>query len=275
MADIADVENGLASIVAAAVYPSGTGAASIAGVGVKIYRGWPVARNLDVDLKAGLAHVTIFPPRGLERITSRGLGDWKVLARTPATITATVAGNTVTLGGAIASPQYITLVFANRAFSYAVQPGDTLASAATGLAVLVNASVPASSIGPVITIATSAAITARVASPGTIMRELRRTERSVMVTAWCGTPALRDTLAGKIDAALAGVRFLSLPDGSGARLIYTRTNVNDEAQEALVYRRDLYFTADYAVTETDAAYPVTSITLNIQPDNATTSTFTS
>src|SRR5262249_17582540 len=50
MADISDVTAYLASAVAAAVYPNGTSSPSVGNMDVRIYEGWPIPDQLDLDL---------------------------------------------------------------------------------------------------------------------------------------------------------------------------------------------------------------------------------
>ena len=61
MADQSDVEKALVNVVSAALYPSGTAAASVPGPDCRIYRGWPNSAALDADLAAGNINVTVFP----------------------------------------------------------------------------------------------------------------------------------------------------------------------------------------------------------------------
>lgn len=65
MADQSDVAEALLGLATAAVYPGGPAAPSVAGVPVRLYRGWPDPETLAADLRAGAAHVSVFPePRG-------------------------------------------------------------------------------------------------------------------------------------------------------------------------------------------------------------------
>ena len=59
MADQADVETALAALVANALYPNGTSATSAIGNMCRIYRGFPAAPSLDVDLAAGVLNISI------------------------------------------------------------------------------------------------------------------------------------------------------------------------------------------------------------------------
>src|ERR1700722_1667350 len=76
MSDISDVLVMLANTVSAVLYPNGTtnmdgtNKPSIVGSDIVIYPGWPASDNLDKDLLAGKAHVSVFP-KGDDRNTTR------------------------------------------------------------------------------------------------------------------------------------------------------------------------------------------------------------
>ena len=65
------------------------------------------------------------------------------------------------------------------------------------------------------------------------------------VICWCPAPLIRDSVAAAIDAALNSASFIVLPDNTRARLTYKNTASYDQAQNALLYRRDLLYTAEY------------------------------
>src|ERR1700744_3522544 len=107
MADTSDVENALKALVIAAVYPNGTSQPSIVAKDLFIERGWPVSAKLDTDLAAGKAHISIFPPEGMEPNTTRWPREEQLLTAPVHTLTATVNGNTITIGGTVAVPQNV------------------------------------------------------------------------------------------------------------------------------------------------------------------------
>ena len=78
MADLTDVAAALVTACAAIIYPNGTGSASITGVGVRVYQGWPNAKQLADDLAAGKAHVSVYPQK-VSKVTSvyQGDEDWE------------------------------------------------------------------------------------------------------------------------------------------------------------------------------------------------------
>ena len=58
MADTADIEVAIVSLVAQAVYPDGVN--SSVGSPVKVYRGWAIPAQLDADLAGGTLNVSVY-----------------------------------------------------------------------------------------------------------------------------------------------------------------------------------------------------------------------
>ena len=258
MADLHDVENALVTIIAAALYPNGTGQASAITAPCKVLPGWPPPQML-----AGTVSVSVFAIAAASKLTSRYPTEWMPLTTVAATITAAVAGNVVTLGGTVSRPQNVTLIVNGKPYSYAVQAGDTLTSIATGVATLVNADVACTSSGAVITAATTARIVARVGGSGTAIKELRRQEQRFQVTVWSPTPELRAAAVPVIDTKLASINFITLADGMAARIYYFGTASIDTGEIVGSYRRDLFFVVEYATTITETESQITSVTDNI------------
>jgi phage tail sheath gpL-like len=248
MADTSDVENALKALVVAAVYPNGTSQASIVNTTIGVVRGWPTANDLDNELGAGQAIISIFPPPGLERNTTRWPRDEELIAAPVHTLTASVVGNIVTIGGTVAVPQNVIILCGQLAFAYALQSNDTLATVATNLAALIAAQFPGTNAsGPTITIAGKPGIVqARIASTAQFGIEQSRQEKTYWITCWCPTPAMRDILAPAIDVALKQLDFITVGvEQSEARLRYARSNTSDEGQKVQIYRRDLVYTAEF------------------------------
>ncbi|MYM89699.1 hypothetical protein GTP91_21280, partial [Rugamonas sp. FT82W] len=124
MADQTDVAQALVAAISAAVYPNGTGAPSITGVAAVIYAGWPNAATLSADLTAGKAHVSVFPTAS-ERVTQSASSDWMAQPIAPATLSLTVAANTVTVAGTPAAGQNAAVLADGQPVVYAVRAGDT------------------------------------------------------------------------------------------------------------------------------------------------------
>jgi hypothetical protein len=151
VADLSDVENVLKATLTQTIYPNGTGNPSIVDVPCKIYRGWPIPKQLETDLAAGKINVSVFPQDN-EQKTTRYPKKWLELPVTAPLLTIEVCANTITLLGTPSSPLNVAAIINGTAYVYPVQPLDTLVSIATGLAALINAGTPATSSGNVVTV---------------------------------------------------------------------------------------------------------------------------
>jgi hypothetical protein len=264
VADLTDIQDALATLIESAVYPNGTTAASVINADVAIFPGWPSPEELDADLAAGKANVSIYSQPGVERNTSRFPREYQQQSAVVHTLTALVTNNIVGIGGANASnapAQWVTVAIGDvgqeKFYSYGVTPGQALAAIATGLAALIAADVPASAAGPVITIATGKPVAARVGSTAPFWRELRRQQRGFQITLWCASPAQRTQLAKAIDPVLAATDRLALADGSGAHMVYASSHESDEAQKSAIFRRDIFYQIEFATSDTDTGFEVT------------------
>ncbi len=254
MADQADVETALVGVVAAALYPNGPNAGSVPGPDCRIYRGWPNAAALDNDLRAGKVNVTVYPAPGAGRVSTRYIQEW-VGTTASAALTAQVSGASITFGGAVAIGQVAGVAIDGVAYAYRIQPGDSPALVAANLTVLVRVARIASVSGATMTIPGAGEVLARVVMDAPAQQEVRRQTQVFRVTCWCPTPQTRDASAGAIDLVMAPLTFLDLADGSEGRLIYAGTTVFDQSQDALLYRRDLLYSVEYA-TLLNATQPV-------------------
>ena len=267
MADLVDVENSLVALISQILYPNGTGQPSLTGTPAIVYAGWPAASRLDADLlllsqgqAGGKIHVTVFPDRH-ERNTTRYMRKWQDTVQPVQTLTLTVSGQQVTVGGTVATPQNVMLMVGYQPYAYAVQATDTLTSIATALASLVAG---ATNTGPVITLPPSSNLTAaRVGASGQAVKEIRRQERVFRVTVWADTPARRDSTTQAIDVVLADTKFLIFPDSSAGRLIYKSTWVDDMVSKAILYRRDLMYSVEYGTYQVATTTQITQTQLNV------------
>ncbi|MEX3628427.1 MAG: hypothetical protein VB138_02005 [Burkholderia sp.] len=268
MADLTDVENALVSLIAATLYPNGTGQPSAAGgVPCMVYAGWPTPAQLDADLAVGKAHVSVFP-RTEERNTTRFSQDWQPQAMNSATLTLTINGQQITVGGVVPpanNPHNLSVLANGKPYVYAVQTGDTLNSIAAALAALIAADIPGTSAaGAVVTLPGTGRIgAARVGVTGTAIREVRRQERHFQITVWADTPAHRDAVAQPVDLVLATTKFLTMPDGFAARLIYRNSPISDAMQKTRLFRRDLIYLVEYATTQAETETQITQEQLGV------------
>jgi hypothetical protein len=252
MADQSHVETALVALTSAALYPQGTGSASVAGLDCRIYRGWPNSAALDNDLRNNVINVTVFPSHGSGRLTTRYVEEWVGSPAQP-TLTASVSGVTVTFAGSADPGQVAGILVDGQSYAYRTQAGDTPASVAANIAVLARATRIVPLFGTSITLTGAGELRARVVADAPVQKEVRRQEQVFQVTCWCPTPATRDTAAAAIDQALAALSFIDLDDGTQGRLLYSGTTVFDQSEDALLYRRDLLYSVEYATILTSPA----------------------
>jgi hypothetical protein len=270
MADLSDVETTLVSLIGAALYPAGvpTGNISpVAGKPVRVFRDWPLKPNLDTDLAAGVLNVSVYANPNMTRKDTRYPRRWQSIGpMVQPTITWVVSGGMATLGGTVTVPQNVALIVDGQDVVYAVQPDDTLATIAAALATALNlfGAGTVTPNGPALTIVGSHSIIGRVGAVQPMSREIRRQEQGFQITAWCPDPDSRDAVCVAIDAALAPLNFITLSDGSAARITYRSTASSDKAENEDLFRRDLIFTVEYATTQLSTAPQAVVIRKTVQ-----------
>ena len=251
MAELSDVETALTTLLEGALYPLGTEAPSILGVLTRVYRGWPNPATLNTDLAAGTVNITIFPDPRPQRNTTRYIDRPQPAALVSPTLTVTVSGPAATFGGTAVLGQVAGLLIDNAAFAHRTQSGDTPEGVAATLAAYIRTIRIAQANGASIAIPGAGSVIGRVVADQFAQAETRRQIQSLRLTCWCPTPALRDRASAAIDLALSQQYFLSLPDGTFARLRGGGTLVFDQSQNANLYRRDLLIEAEYATTASE------------------------
>jgi hypothetical protein len=244
MADQSDVETALVSVVSAALYPNGTGEASVPGPDCRIYRGWPNSAALDTDLAAGKINVTVFSVDGTGRTTTRYAEQW-IGAPAQPTLSVTVQGTSVTFYGAADPGQVAGIVADGATYAYRTKAGDTPQLVAASLAAMARGRSIVQLAQNTLTIAGVGNLLARVVADASVQSEVRRQEQGFRITCWCPTPATRDAAAAAIDQALSCQRFIALSDGTRGRLLYDGTAIFDQSQNARLYRRDLNYAVEY------------------------------
>ncbi|MCK8648878.1 hypothetical protein M1M06_07450 [Ralstonia insidiosa] len=263
MADISDVSAALVTTIAGIVYPNGTSQPSITGAPVLVYSGWPDSGQLRTYLSAGNVHVSVFPQPNMLRVVDSSMSDWSTPTAPVNTVTLTLSGQAVTVGGSVSTPQNAALVVDNKAYVYAVQAGDTLASIAAALAALVNADQTATAAGAVVTIPGAKYISPRVGGVGVATRETRRQEQTYMVTIWANCFDQRDPIAAAIDSALSGQIHLTLADQSVATLRYKSSRQDDSLQKEGIYRRDLMYAVEFSTFQSATLTQITATIENV------------
>ncbi|MEJ7685628.1 MAG: hypothetical protein WKG52_00760 [Variovorax sp.] len=257
MADLTEVADVLVGVIAAAVYPNGTGQPPVGGVQAKIYQGWPDPAQLQTDLRAQIAHVSVWPT-AKTKITTRRMPEWQQPVAPAPTLSAVVVGAAFTLSGTVSTPQAVALIIDGKDYAYGVQAGDTLATIAAALAVLITVDQPALAAGAVVTIPGSHRVIARIVSNGVSAKEVSRETRIFTVSIWADCFDHREPLATIIYPLLADQNRLDLPDGTDATVEGAGSEQVDSEQKQGIFRRDIHLAIDYPtiVTRTDTTVQI-------------------
>lgn len=262
MADLADVTATLAAMAAAAVYPNGPTAASLAGglEDVAVFAGWPIPAKLDAAIKAGRANVSIFPTGGGTGNTFQVLDEVYVIAPAShgmkASISLSASSATITVAGAPGLGEYLTIVADGRhAYS---RVGGNLGAILSALQTDAAADYSGVAItGSSITLPTTRVV-ARIGAPAILGKATHRQKDFFTITTWAPTPQLRDALAAAIDSAFKATNRLTMPDTSQAILVFARSQQRDERETTSIYRRDLVYSVEYATLQTFQGWEITS-----------------
>lgn len=244
MADLSDVENAVVVEVTDALYPQGISQASIVGTTCRVYRGWPITASLNTDLAAGVVNVAIFPANKPDEVSDPYF-DHSYTTISPTSLIASVTGQSVTFSGLVATGQVVGLLIDGVPFSYVVNASDTSQSIAANLAVLINVTRVVSVSDSTITVPAVGSLIARAVTKATLSQALRRQRRGIDVSCWCPSATLRDSVCQTVDIALTSSPFIPLADETMAHVRYISTQVYDQSQNALLYRRDLCYLFEY------------------------------
>jgi hypothetical protein len=245
MADISDVEQAVADAVTTILYPAGPSQSSIVGMLCRVYRGWPNSGTLNTDLNTGAVNVTIGADNDSGRTTTRYLPEWKTAPAQPGAVVS-AENQTLTIAGNPATGDVVGAMVDGVPFTYRVQAGDSPDLIAANLGQSIRSIRTANLQGGTIMVPGAASVIARVARDQEATFESRRQEKDLRIACWCPTPMVRDAVAAAIDGAINQTGFLSLSDATEARIVYRNTASYDQAQNALLYRRDLVYTVEYA-----------------------------
>ncbi len=199
---------------------------------------------MNADLSAGAVNVTVVSDNDSGRTTTRYLPEWQTTSSQPG-VTASTTEQTITISGNPAVGDVIGALIDGVAYAYRIQAGDTPDLVASNLNQLIQANRPATAQGFTITVPGAGSIEVRVVCDNATSFESRRQEKDVRIICWCPTPPIRDSVAAAIDTAIDQMSFLILPDDTNARVVYRNTASYDQAQNALLYRRDLVYTVEY------------------------------
>lgn len=263
MANLSDVEDTLAGLISGYLYPNGNSNPSVVPSvnNIYVYAGWPRPVDLEADVKTNNnSHVTIFPSN-TGRNTTRFPQNWIENTIYPSTVTLTLAGNQVTVGGIVSTPQACMIIVNGIGYAYQIQSTDTLNSIAAALALEIPNS---SSASNVITINGAHSIVPRVTYYGIASKEIKRQEVIFNIITWTNTRDNRTQIADVIEKGLGSISRFALPDNYDAMIFYTGLRDHDEFEkQAPIYRRDLMFRIEYPTTLTDEYPSITDTITNV------------
>jgi len=260
MADVSDVYNTLAEWISDLLYPDGVSSPSVisykgAPVVFRVYPGWPVTENLNADLANGVVNINVYP-RPEEVNVSTLPSAWEVTDAPAPTLTASVAGLSITIGGTITAGEVVTIFYNKTSVAYLVQASDTLDSIASAIGTLMAGS---SVSGSTVTLAAgSYSVSAQVTAPVTAIYDVKEQRRTFQIVVWAPSPVLRDQVAQYIDRYLGNTYRINLPDGSMMTLMYERSPMDDLLQKEGAWRRDLFYHVVFATTQTQTFIPIVS-----------------
>lgn len=265
MADISDISAAMLTIANGAVYPNGTGQPSVTSAPVKLFEGWPNADALNTDIAAGTANVSIFPLASAGAQVFQILNEPYIITPPAYGLTPTLSGQKITLNGTPTNGEFLTVI-ADYRHIYS-RNGASATAICSALATDAQADYPsASASGNTLTIPAQD-FTLRLGAPATMGQVTHRQRQTVIITVWAPDPATRNTLASAIDVVMKENLRITMPDTSQAVLTYDRTIITDSWEAMTVYRRDLYYTVEYATLEQWIAYVVTSVTTTWQSED--------
>jgi phage tail protein X len=279
MADLGDVTAALLALATTAVYPSGNAGPSVTSTPVRLFEGWPLADQLDLDMAGNMkvpgggvtpngvgpiSNVSVFPMAGAGGNPYQVLDYPSVIVPPVYGLTASISSNVLTLTGTPTAGEYLTIIAQNsHVYSRTGASAAAILSALQADAVSDYPSVTATS--STITFPTTSTLQARLGAPGTMGQVTHRQKHAIIVSVWAPTPALRNALAAAIDVVMKENIRITLPDTSEALITYDRAIQSDNFETATVYRRDLYYNVEYATLQQFQAYVVTSVTTQWQP----------
>lgn len=265
---LSDVRNGLVALCTQILYPNGSANPSILSyngnpLSFRIYAGWPVSENLDQDLENGIVNISIWQSNDVRNISTLD-ESWDIISQPVATLTATVSGQAVTIGGTVTAGESVGISISGTTYAYLVQSGDTLSIIASALAALIPG---ATAAGDVVTVSSVGNLVARIGVPTLVGKDVARQKQTFWVVCWANSPIARDLVVETLQAVLSDTFRIPLSDGSTANLEFVNDKPDDMLQKESLWRRDLYYSAIYSTVKTETVMTVvgTNTALSLQP----------
>jgi hypothetical protein len=260
--------NGFGYATAPSVVITGDGTlaaatASISPINVYIAPGDFLKRNLDDGLRNGDAFISVFAVNGMTRNTTRLRRDYTYSIIDTPTITITVLGDTITIGGTITAGQVCMAIVNDVGYAVAAISTSTPTTLATALAALIPT---ATSIGPVITVPGVFNIVARISTGGTSRRILHTFESIFRVRVIASSHELREFIGDAAQLAIAehvdsfgNEYYLDMPDLISASIRPNRIMEVNTNEFANAFARDYLYLVEYHVVEVNRFQTIADI----------------
>lgn len=273
MATATEVEDAIGALVAAAIYPGGLGAPSVAAMDVLVARGWPQMADLDAALMGSPAQARVAINRmdGMTRDTTRYSRAWRTQSVLAPGVTVALSGGVASFAGSATGGEIAGVQAAGVDYPVLLTAGQTASQVAAALAAAINAGglVVATATGAALTVASLAGdpltLGAVVVGSGTSARELGRAETEYVIVVFAPSKQARDTLEAAAMLALDQVDRLALSDGPSGPVRFVRARVVDTAELDDLYRVDLHWRIEVGRTQIESgaqmAFPVGTLDL--------------
>jgi hypothetical protein len=200
---------------------------------------------------ARVVHVCVNPRPGVGRILKPYVFQgWQPEAAIPAqTVTVSVSGNNVTIGGTISAGQGVAVSANGIAAGAAAGSTDTLSTLAASVAAALTAGGAASTAtGPVITVPSATLLYVNTFVSIVTGKEVQRQIQGFDITLYAPGRDLRDAVSAAIQPVLGVNKRITMPDGFVA-LMDPAPPVetdDDKPEKALLFIRKLYYQVEFA-----------------------------
>lgn len=249
MADQANVEAAIVSVIANALYPNGDAQPSSVGYACKVYRGWPRSPTLDSDLSENIAHISVYTAGEPAKNVTRYPRIWQSVASLTGSLEVSMEGGVAVFSGSCSAGLLAGVMVDGQTYSYAVQSNDSSQTVASNIAALLReAGWIVDYSGSQISVPQAVHFLARVVAGSGAMKEIRRQEQGFGISIWCSSPLMRDVISPVVDGSLAEKNFIALLDGTYGRVRFESVVTTDSSEDANLYRRDLIYMVDYPTT---------------------------
>jgi hypothetical protein len=234
--------------------------------------GQPTRAQENALIAASTAGLFVTNVAGMNRNTTRFLPWTQQITNNVPTLTATFTASEVVFGGTAGNGQVAGVTVNGVAYAYRMTSADTPASVAAAFAAQIPSAL---ALGGVLTASTVQG--AAVVADQYVLLHTGQQQQMVCLMALCpNAGGVGGALArAAVVRAVSGLksmlrddgsitRFIGLPDGSSARVMFNTEAVDDTPQNENVWRQWIYFLCEYDETITISAPSVLSVNVLMQ-----------